>query len=54
VFAAGARAGGRLRHTLTMLAIELAPEASASVTVHFDGERTDADPASERAVARVA
>ena len=54
VFAAGARAGGRLRHALTMLAIDLAPEASANVTVHFDGERTDADPASERAVARVA
>ena len=54
VFAASVRAGGRLRHTLTMLAIELSPEASANVTVHFDAERADADPASERVVARVA
>ena len=38
-FSAGARAGGRLRHSLSALAIHLAPDASANVTVHFDGER---------------
>jgi hypothetical protein len=46
VFAAGARAGGRLRHALSALAIDLAPEASATVTVHFGAERHEA---SERA-----
>jgi hypothetical protein len=51
VFAAGARAGGRLRHALSALAIDLAPEASATVTVHFDGERENA---SERDALRVA
>jgi hypothetical protein len=51
VLAAGARAGGRLRHALSALAIDLAPEASATVTVHFDGERENA---SERDALRVA
>jgi hypothetical protein len=43
VLTASARAGGRLRHALSALAIDLAPEASATVTVHFDGERETAD-----------
>ena len=51
VLAAGPRAGGRLRHSISALAIDLAPEASANVTVHFDAEQ---DRPSERAVARVA
>jgi hypothetical protein len=42
VLAASVRAGGRLRHALSALAIDLAPEASATVTVHFDGERENA------------
>jgi hypothetical protein len=54
VFAAGSRSGGRLRHALTALAIDLAPEAKANVGVHFDAERADTDASSERAVARVA
>jgi len=58
-FAAGPRAGGRLRHALSALAIELAPDASANVTVHFDAERVDderdeRDEPSVRTVARVA
>lgn len=48
-FAAGERAGGRLRHALSALAIELAPNVSAIVTVHFDGER---DGRNERAATR--
>jgi hypothetical protein len=51
VLAASPRSGGRLRHSLSALAIDLAPEASANVTVHFDA--TDEQP-SEHAVARVA
>ena len=43
VLTASARAGGRLRHALSALAIDLAPEASATVTVHFDGERESAE-----------
>jgi hypothetical protein len=51
MFVAGPRAGGRLRHSLSALAIDLAPNASANVTVHFDAEQ---DPNDERVVARVA
>ena len=53
-FAAGSRAGGRLRHALTTLALDLAPEASANVTVQLDAERTSAERPSEPAVPRVA
>ena len=52
-FAAGPRAGGRLRHALSALAIELAsvplfggapaPPASANVTVHFGVESPEAE-----------
>jgi hypothetical protein len=51
VFAAGSRAGGRLRHALSALASDLAPKASANVTVHFGSER---ERPSEPLVARVA
>jgi hypothetical protein len=54
VFAAGERAGGRLRHALSALAIDLAPEASATVTVHFDAEASGVRATGERTVARVA
>src|SRR5262245_23142774 len=37
-FAAGSRAGGRLKKALSALAIDLAPQASANVTVHFGVE----------------
>lgn len=52
MLAAGSRAGGRLRHALSALAIDLAPEASANVTVHFGAEResTEAGPIRLRGV----
>jgi len=53
VFAAGERAGGRLRHVLSALAIDLAPDASANVTVHFAAEASGVETG-ERPVARVA
>jgi hypothetical protein len=54
IYAAGERAGGRLRHGLAALAIDLAPEASANVTVHFDAEASGVDVTRQHAVARVA
>lgn len=54
VLAAGARAGGRLRHALSALAIDLAPEASANVTVHFGVEREAPEAGSIRLRAVVA
>jgi len=51
VLAAGPRAGGRLRHALSGLALSLATQASANVTVHFGNE---GEEPCERAIARVA
>jgi hypothetical protein len=49
-FSADPRAGGRLRHALSDLALGLAPKARGSVTVHFG---TEAEVPAE-SVARVA
>jgi hypothetical protein len=46
--AAGSRAGGRLRHALSALAIDLAAEAAANVTVQFGVERESPETASIR------
>lgn len=59
VLAASPRAGGRSRHALSALAIDLGPNASANVTVHFGAESVGAERAasgrtSEPSVARVA
>jgi hypothetical protein len=52
-FTAGAHVGGRLRHALSALALEVAPAGGASVTVHFE-EPASSARRSDRPALRVA
>jgi hypothetical protein len=53
VFTAAPHAGGRIRHALSTLALDLARSAAGSVTVHFGDERPTAET-NDPGVARVA